>query len=195
MKTDILLSLRAERGMVLVITLFLMVVVGLIGLAAILTTSTDLQSSRRDRLEKSSFYAADGGVEVVPEVVNYYVENMPESDGYPDNLPSEFQPLIKDQYLTNEVMGYASNNDGSYDGTDTNPDVEFAVVGRDVDVDIDRFHTQHSDGSAAETLLGYEGIGTGLGGGAIAVYYRSASKGTDVDNTTNSVEIVYRYVY
>jgi hypothetical protein len=195
MKKNILLSLQAERGMVLVITLFLMVVVGLIGLAAILTTTTDLQSSRQDRLEKSSFYAADGGVEVVPEVVDYYVENMPEGSGYPYNLPSELQPLIKDQYLTNEVMGYASNNDGSSDGTDASPDVEFAVEGRDIDVDIDRFHTQHADGSAAETLLGYEGIGTGLGGGAIAVYYRSASKGTDVDNTTNSIEIVYRYVY
>jgi hypothetical protein len=195
MKKNILLSLRAERGMVLVITLFLMVVVGLIGLAAILTTTTDLKSSRQDRLEKSSFYAADGGVEVVPEVVDYYVENMPDGDGYPDNLPSELQPLMKDQYFTNEVMGYASHNDASSDGTDASPDVEFAVEGREVDVDVDRFHTQHSDGSAAETLLGYEGIGTGLGGGAISIYYRSASKGTDVDNTTNSIEIVYRYVY
>ncbi len=181
--------------MVLVIALSLMIIVALIGLAAILTASVDIKSSRFDRLEKSAFYAADAGVEIVPTVIDYYVENMPDSSGYPDNLSSELQPIMKDQYFLNEVMGYATNNDSSYDSTGYSPDVELALQGRDIDLDIDRFHTQHADGSSAESLLGYEGVGQGPGGGAIAVYYRSSAAGYEIDNTTKGVEVVYRCVY
>jgi hypothetical protein len=195
MKARIVEAIRNERGAVLIVSLFLMVVIALIGLAAILTTSADIKSSRLDRLDKSAFYAADAGVEVVPNVVDYYVDNMPDSTNYPSNLSTELQPLMKDQYFLNEIMGYSNNNDKDTDSTDASPDVEMTLQGRDVDLDIDRFHTQHSDGAAAESLLGYEGVGSGLGGGAISIYYRSDAKGHEIEDTTKSVEVVYRYVY
>lgn len=195
MVKNIIARAKDDKGAVLVITLCLMIIVALIGFAGITMTTVDLKSSGKDRLDKSAFYAADAGVEIVPEVVDYYVENLPEGSGYPDNLDAAFQPIMQDQYFLNEVMGYGTNNDGTSDSTNSSPDVELAVAGRDVEMDIDRFHTQHSVGHAAESLLGYEGVGSGLGGGAISIYYRSTSKGNDVRSTNSSIEVVYRYVY
>ncbi len=55
-------SRKEETGTALVITLFIMVIMCLIGAAALMTSSVDLRISGNYRVAKQAFYLADAGV-------------------------------------------------------------------------------------------------------------------------------------
>ncbi|RLA95341.1 MAG: hypothetical protein DRG25_00500 [Deltaproteobacteria bacterium] len=194
MKNTFLAEMKQEKGAVLITTLLIMIIMSLLGAAAIMTSSVDIKSSRQDRLKKSAFYAADAGVEIVPSIIDYYIKTLPDPAGFSDNLRSDLQEIVQDQYFLNEIMGYEENNDGSTDNPDNNPDLQITVDERQVKIDVDRIYTEHAGGGSAEALAGYEGTGTS-GFGGIAIYYRATSKGKAASNTTSNVEIVYRYIY
>jgi hypothetical protein len=189
-----LAKINDQDGAVLVTSLLIMVIMSLIGVAALLISSVDIKSSRLDRLEKAAFYAADAGVEVVPEIINYYVMSTPDAAGFPGNLRSDLQGVVRDRYFLNEIMGYETNNDGLADSPGNNPDAQITVQGRQINIDIDRFYTEHAGGGSAESLASYDGAGTsGIGG--MAMYYRATSRATAADDTTSNVEIIYRYIF
>jgi hypothetical protein len=194
MMKNALAKITEQDGAVLITSLLILVIMSLIGVAALLISSVDIKSSRLDRLEKSAFYAADAGVEIVPDLINYYVQFTPDGAGFPGNLRSDLQGVVRDRYFLNEIMGYESNNDGLSDSPDNNPDVQLTVQGRQIDLDIDRFFTEHAGGGSAESLASYEGAGTG-GVGGLAMYYRATSRATTADDTTSNVEIIYRYIF
>jgi hypothetical protein len=189
-------KLKEEQGMVLVVALFIMVVMALIGAAAMMVSSVDMGSSREDRLRRAAFFSAEGGIEMVPSILDYFIRNTPDPAGFPGNLRSDLQGMVQDGDFLNEIMGYDTNNDGSTDNPNNNPDVQMTTVdGRQVTLDIDRFFTEHAGGGSAESLVGYEGVGTSGGTGGTAVYYRATSRAADANNTVSNVEIVYRYIY
>ncbi len=189
-------KLQEEKGMVLVVALFIMVVMALIGAAAMMISSVDMKSSREDRLRRAVFFSAEGGIEMVPSILDYFIRNTPDPAGFPGNLRSDLQGVIQDGNFLSEIMGYDTNNDGSTDNPNNNPDAQMTTVdGRQVTLDIDRFFTEHAGGGSAESLVGYEGVGTSGGTGGTAVYYRATSRAADANNTVSNVEIVYRYIY
>jgi len=189
-------KLRDEKGMILAVALFIMVVMTLIGAAAVMLSSVDMRSSRDDRLRRATFFSAEGGVEMVPSILDYFIRNTPDPAGFPGNLRSDLQGMVQDGDFLNEIMGYDTNNDGATDSPNNNPDVEMTTIdGRQVTIDIDRFFTEHAGGGSAESLVGYEGIGTSGGTGGTAVYYRATSRAADADGAVSNVEIVYRFIY
>lgn len=196
-------QLKNRKGAALVTALLIMIVLSLMGAAAIFLSSLDIESSRQDRIKKSAFYSADAGVELAPSIIDYFIQTTPDPGGFPGNLRGDLQGIVDDPNFLSEIMGYTTDNDGATDSPQSNPDIHMALAGREIDMDIDRFRTEHAGGGSAESLAGYEGIGAGGSTGGTAVYYRARSRGRDpvnvrpgeVRNTVSEVEIVYRYIY
>lgn len=187
-------KLKEEDGAVLITALLLLIVLTLIGIAAIMTSNVDIKLAGNERRTKSAFYVADAGVEIAPGVINYYILNTPESSGFPDNLRADLQTFVLDQNFIDEIMDYPGN-DGASDSPGNNPDLRVAIEGQEVNVDVDRFHTEHPEAAPAGSFSAYEGAGLGAAIGGTAVYYRANSRGTVADDVSSTVEIVYRHIY
>jgi FlaG/FlaF family flagellin (archaellin) len=173
--------LRDERGAVLAIALLIMIALTLIGAAALITTTMELDISRNERLAKESFYMADGGTTLSPLIIEETIEGRA--------LPN-FEGINLNGNLYRELMGYDTENDT----LNSNPDISTEVNGKDMSVDIDRIGTQVLAGGAAEFAGGYEGIGAGAASGGIAIFYRVDSQGSAAATSRSQVETYYRKV-
>lgn len=173
--------LSNERGAVLATALLIMIALALIGAAALLTSTMELDISRNERLAKESFYVADGGTTLSPLIIEEAIGNraLPALDGI----------TINGDFLS-ELMGYATETDTPND----NPDVHTVLNNKDMNVDIDRIRTENLAGGAAEFAGGYEGIGAGAAAGGLAIFYRVDSQGSAMATSRSEVETYYRKV-
>lgn len=78
---------RGEKGTALVITLMTLVILIIIGLAALMTSSLDLKITGNEQMQKKAFYAADAGVNYVQYKINFY-SKIPIAGATP--IPEEF---------------------------------------------------------------------------------------------------------
>jgi len=62
--------LRNEKGAVFITALFVLLLLTIIGIAAITTTTTDLQIAGNQKLHSMAFYAAEAGIEVGRELLD-----------------------------------------------------------------------------------------------------------------------------
>lgn len=177
----------SERGSVLVVVLMLLVILSLMGAAAIMTTSTETRIAYNSRQAEESFSAADSGADLAIGIIRYLIAERPDPAGFPSNLRSDLQSVIQDQYLLNEVLAFATNNDGVTDSSFVSPDLRTTVGGNPITVDIDRLGTQFGQGgSAAAGALPARGM---------RLFFRVSTNGQLASGTTRSnVEVVYRYV-
>jgi Tfp pilus assembly protein PilX len=178
--------LRDERGAVLAIALLIMIALALIGAAAMITSTMELDIARNERLAKESFYMADGGTSLAPIIIEEAVETRA--------LPNIAGIEIKDNNLMFELMGYTTNNDKDTDNPNNNPDIYTEVNNKDINIDVDRVATQVLAGGAAEFAGGYEGIGGGGASGGIAIFYRVDSQGSSAGTSRALIETYYRKV-
>lgn len=169
----------------MVICLMILVILSLMGAAALMTSSTETKIAHNARKADQTFFTADSGVEVAMGVVSYFARNKPDPAGFPANLRADLQTIVQDQYLLNELMGFASPNDGATDNPEGNPDILMTIGGRQVTVDIDRLNELSSFGEALE--------GGGGRGSGPTVFYRAHAEGQEAGSRAG-VEIVYRFV-
>ena len=183
--------LRDERGAVLAIALLIMLALALIGAAAMITSTMELDIARNERLAKESFYMADGGTTLAPIIIEEAIETraLPVIDGVTLNAD-----------LISELMGSSETDSPE---PDKNPDLRMQINNKDITVDIDRIAAYALAGGAVEFAAGYEGIGGGGASGGIAIFYRVDSyggkitrknDGTEVYLNKSAVETYYRKV-
>jgi Tfp pilus assembly protein PilX len=173
--------LRDERGAVLAIALLIMLALALIGAAAMITSTMELDIARNERLAKESFYMADGGTTLSPILIEEAIEARA--------LPAMGGVTIDPDFL-NELLGYPT----ATDTPNSSPDITTEVNGKDINVDVDRIATQILAGGAAEFAAGYEGIGGGGASGGIAIFYRVDSQGSSAGTSRALIETYYRKV-
>jgi len=119
----------------------------------------ELARSREEKLIKNA-ESVGGGISIISE-------HLPGADA--EELRQVASHLIEKRPDIFAILGTsdsnrayicdASGNDATTDSPVNNPDVQIAVEGRPVSIDIDRFFTQHVGGGSAESLVGYEGAG------------------------------------
>jgi len=178
----------SERGAALVVVLMLLVILSLMGAAAIMTTGNETRIAHNSRQLDQSFYAADAGVETAPSIIGYFLREQPAAG----TSVTVGDAQVGDTNFINEVMGFASNNDGSTDSPRSTPDVTITLQGNPVTMDIDRVNAEFAAGSSAE-MGGYESAGAGGAGGGMSLYYRATSQGQS-GTVSSNVEVLYRYV-
>jgi len=186
-----LTELRNQRGNALVIALLMLVVLTLLGIAALTTSTVELQISGNDKVTRRAFYNADGGTETASELLEQNIEDRSWANNtdrgnvrveiglfylnQPSNTPD---PLPSD---TNRDAFYARNATSSVSHTN------MKVRGR----------TELSTGSAIQLAAGYEGKGKGAAGGGAWVMYDVRAQYVDPRgnrNTQATVNLGWRHV-
>jgi len=188
-----MIKLGEEKGVVLITALLIMIVLALVGMAAIMHSSIEINFSRNERLGKTALFGADGGVQTVPTIIQYYALNKPQSFAAVTPNLQAIMTNTNNNFL-NIVMGFATHS--ASDTPATNPDVTMNIQGSQANILISRVFAQQFQGGAAEANAGYEGAESGGGGGSgMAIYYRADSLGQTNQKTNSTVEIVYRLIY
>ena len=176
---------RNERGVVLIFALVLMLVLTIIGSSATLTSQVDLKLSGNTKVIRTSFYVADGGIQMAPKVVNRIITDRA--------IPSAAEtPLLTYDAanLVEKIMGYIKDDDHGTDTTDIamNQGTQGSIA-----VNVSRLDTHYLSGGGVEFAAGTEGVGVGGAAGA-AIIYSLASRGTvGTSPKTTDSDIIAQY--
>ena len=158
-----------ERGVVLIFALVLMLVATIIGSSATMTSQLDLKISGNTKVIRTSFYVADGGIQMAPKVISRITTDRA--------LPAlSDTPLLTydDANLLEKIMGYIEEDDPDTDISDIS--MTQGTQGS-IAVDLSRLGTQYLSGGGVEFAAGTEGVGVG-GSASAAIIYSLASRGT-----------------
>lgn len=158
-----------ERGVALVFALVLMLVVTIIGSSATMTSQVDLKISGNTKVIRTSFYVAEGGIQLAPKVIGRIIADRA--------LPTlSDTPLLTydTDNLLDKIMGYIEDDDP---GTDTTDIVMNQGTQGDLSLDLRRTRTEYLSGGGVEFAAGTEGVGVS-GASNAAVHYNLLSTGT-----------------
>ncbi|HET6466294.1 MAG TPA: pilus assembly PilX N-terminal domain-containing protein [Nitrospiria bacterium] len=176
-----------ERGAILLVTMMILLVLTVMGIAAISTTTSELQITGNAKVQNMVFYGADGGSRTYVPILKSIIDNRA--------IPAA--PLgtpVQDSNLLNELLGLnvSPPNDGGSDSPTNHPDLSLTAGNITVGVDIDRVQERFLSGGASEFAGGYEGIGASSSSGGIGIYYAMDSVG-QIGPSESQVSHVYIY--
>ena len=171
---------KRDNGYILITTLLLLLVLTVVGLAAIGTSTLENMLSGNIRLRERNIAKADGAIEISTEVI----EQVKGSAGNTDNFAN-----ITDPDLGNE-LGDPTNPPFDADNCDSSPDITFTVDSHDINVDIDRMYTKPPAGSSIEFASGADGASNNNP----IIFFRINSCSEDIRDSSAVCGAIYRYV-
>ncbi|MDA3835848.1 MAG: pilus assembly PilX N-terminal domain-containing protein [Spirochaetales bacterium] len=203
-------------GFVLVYAMMILLVLSLLGIAALNTTTTELMIAGNDYLHKKTFYRADGGTEIASSVIE---ENIACVTGFAANSGSdaELDGMIlvgsgslnlwqKTTFSTLSTCETAVDPDERCQETregdfialpaDTYRDILFPSDATNTDprTNITVFGSaQMTTGSALQMAAGYEGKGKGIGSGGSQLLYDVYAQRLDVNNAEALIHVQWRH--
>ncbi len=181
-----------EEGSTLVVILLIVSLLTLAGIASVNTSVTEVQTASNLMRYKITFYAAEGGLELVSELAEQNVM-CPNGFGEDDETPGERtigKVRVTDlNFQDNGSISGSSPEDGNRhlyypvdygSGAHTN-----VLIGED---------TSFGEASALQMAAGYEGIGKGAAGGGANKLYNIHVERQDVHNERSELLIQWRHV-
>jgi Tfp pilus assembly protein PilX len=171
-----------------------MIVLILIGAAAIITSTTEVEIAGNEKQYQMAFYAADSGANLSTRVIRDTV-SLNSNPIYGANPDVKVTP-----FFLHELLYFASAyNDGSSDTTLINPDVFIAGTAlsmvHSVGIDVDRdANSLILPGGGVEFGAGYEGTGGGDASGGNAILYRVKAQSQGPRNSSSTINTRYLYV-
>ncbi len=189
-----------ELGIALLTVMLLLLILTVLGVAAITATSLEIRMAGFSSSTEGSMAAAESctgtGVNVIAQTLSlgavptqYVVGGAgATSPVVPANAENA---STNPPSLTQEIFGQADNNVDTATGASAKPDLSFSVGPYAVVGDIDRLYVTQKAGSGLQFAGGYGGVGQG-GGGSENIFYRIDCQATNVaTGTTNRVQAVY----
>ncbi len=182
--------IQDESGSVTIVTaVLILVILTLLGLAAMDDTTVELQIAGNDQRSRIAFYNADSGVYGVPKIISRIVDisNPVGVAAEADSIAAgaAWDATTDRDIFFDQVMGY--------DPYDPAQDVVMGQGGFSTQVDVERTRSRILAGGGAEFASGTEGIGVGATGG-VAVYYELDSWGQSTLGAVSNVIADYRKV-
>jgi len=184
-------SFWTERGSALVIALLMLVVLTILGIAAITTSTVEVQISGNEKVYKRSFYAADGGTSMYSELLEQNIDNRQ----WADNSTRGDVKILKGTFYLNRP-----SNTPDATPSDTNRDAFFPRASTASDphtnVKVQGIPTL-STGSAIHMAAGYEGKGKSAAAGGAWIIYDVRAQYVDNRgnrNTQSTVDLGWRHV-
>jgi hypothetical protein len=183
--------LKNESGSVIIIAMIILVLLTIIGVAAINTSTTEVQIASNEQLHKIAFYAADGGTEAG---IKMLVKNIQERDWF-DNATIEGIQL--DGHSDNGTFYTNDRSDFGIPVSDDNRDAFLPAA-----YSTGESHTNLkfngsgdlSEGTATQLVSGYDGKGKGAASGGVWLMYDVRAQHVGVRNSQALVHVQYRYV-
>lgn len=166
------LPIKDGNGSILVVSMLVLSLLSMIGIAATTTSTIETQIATNDRIYKDTFYRAEGGLELAQELLEQNircpngftateVDDSAKIEGTITVEPSDDYGLAFWQNPTEFASLPTDNNRDVYitqnDGTHTN----LTFGGK----------THLSPGGSLQMAAGYEGIGKGAAGGGADILY------------------------
>jgi len=196
---------RNEDGFLLVLTMFILVVLTLIGISATNLSRIELQIAGNDRVHKETFYQADGGTEVgvnlLEENISCSTKGFTGSGSSPlligtaeitrDLLPSG----TRLNFWTNEIDPGLPLATAIPYPSDTQRHIRFPADDTVPHTNLHFFGGGSSlPGNAIQMIAGYEGTGysAAAGGGQLVINVDSQHMG--VLNSLSNIRVIWRHI-
>jgi hypothetical protein len=158
--------MKNEKGMVLVLAIFMLALLSMIGLSSMMTSTTDINIAANDKFSKLVYYDAESGLTIGGEVARlfYYPDNGTDLEKGFIDAPDNTTNLLNDQFHVGpektstdpDTKGLWHKNDQRLDTLDPDknenglPDPDLQLSGDlNVDVDIDKLYTKQAPGGGA----------------------------------------------
>jgi len=156
-----------EKGMVLVLAIFMLALLSMIGLSSMMTSTTEINISANEKFSKMVYYQAESGLTLGCELIERLQGTEVVDDG--ETIDQDETVTVVDGTFMRELknsdanMVWHKNNQMDFVGLDTDnsslgPDVllrgNFMV-----NLDIDKLGTAHVAGGGAEFGAGDQGVG------------------------------------
>ena len=170
------MSKKRDNGYILITTLLLLLVLTVVGLAAIGTSTLENMLSGNIRLRERNIAKADGAIEISTEVI----EQVKGSAGNTDNFANITDPDLGDELQ----LPFDDDN------CDSSPDITFTIDSHDINVDIDRMYTKQEAGSSIEFASGADGASNNNP----IIFFRINSCSEDIRDSSAVCGAIYRYV-
>ncbi|MEN8262084.1 MAG: pilus assembly PilX N-terminal domain-containing protein [Nitrospirota bacterium] len=154
-----------ENGYILVTAILLLMVLTVIGMAAMGTSSIENILSGNIRIIEENEALADSGIKHIPK---------PVGDMIMLTAPAEYTAYLGTSTDISNLIDELRGDSFDTDNTDASPDMTYVVDGTTVSIDIDKVSAAKSEGFAIMTHNCYEGVGRCDGKGAI--YFRVNSE-------------------
>ncbi len=150
-----------EEGMVLVMSIFMLALLSMIGVASMMTSTTEIDISANDKFHKIAFYNTESGMTVGTELI----ELMGGYDSVSDNYFYDDNNIIKvidGSFLFEKKDVTAStgdwDKDNQTDSVHVGPDIQLLAPFNAI-VDVDKVAVRPLAGGGAEFGSGAQGIG------------------------------------
>lgn len=179
---------RNEQGFILVWSLLLLVVVTLLGAAAISTSIFENQMAANEGLHKMTFYQADGGTENGVALLKHNINCISGFGGSSLDGGIEIDGSLNFWLANNVVTGIDMASDTNRDFyyprgyAGTEPHTNGRVNGR----------SQLVTGANLPMLAGYEGKGKALGADGAFLEYEIKVEHIGLRNSRSAVSLTYR---
>ena len=169
-------TIKNERGFVLIVSMLMLLVLMIIGIAATNTTTIELQISGNDKVSKQTFYQADSGTEAGIRVV----EDCIEESGF-DGTSWYGVTIGNANLYMNDAL--PSSVDASLTQGSEVTNLKF-VAGA----------THTTPGSGSQMAAGYEGKGKGAASGGAFKVYDIQSQHQGAVNSEATVWLQWRHM-
>jgi len=182
---------KAEGGSVLVISMLVLVLLTLIGIAAVTTSTLETDIAGNERFHTSAFYEADAGVELGQELLEQNIA-CPEGFTATETAGTLVEGTImveRESLAFYQNLAAATPSDEQRDAYlpadyGGGPHTNFTFGGK----------TVFSSGSALQMAAGYEGIGKGAAGGGAYVQYDILSQHRGTSGSESVVRAQWRHI-
>jgi len=156
-----------EQGFILVLAMFMLVLCSIIGVAAMLTSTMEVDIAGNEQVHKQTVYQAEAGYVVGAEAIR-------EKDGmgaWDDNelLNGDSSITVKDgDFLFEPRDDYPAgagvwNKKKQHDHVEQSADIEIRVKDHfNIDVDVDKIAAKYIAGGGVEFASGSEGMGVSM---------------------------------
>ena len=184
--------------MALLTVVLLLMIMTVLGIAAISTTSLENRMAGFTRTGEAAASSAESCVGAAVNIIQKTIDNGTLPAAFLDNaIPEGPVPQANGPTLQAEIMG---QNDNNTDDVNVAPNLGMPTPTQTVNNfvvrgDIDRLYATPRAGSAMQFAAGYEGTAAGAAGGGIDIMYRIDCTATDVATGTSSrITAVYACV-
>ncbi len=194
--------LREEKGSALIITILVVGLLAVIAISMTQTTKTETRITRNDRLYKSAFFQADGGVELGIMLVEANIDQRgftcPESGTCTyENVGIALTSgrFYQNTALDSSTRPSSSNRDAYYPvpATGQNPCPQSGNCLPTTSLNFGGT-TSLSTGGAIQMIAGYEGKGKSAAGAGAWVTYNIRSRNQGQDSSESTIDGRWRHV-
>ncbi len=197
-------AMKNEKGMVLVLAIFMLALLSMIGMSSMMTSTTDINIAGNDKFSKIVYYQTESGLTIAAEMIEklqefpafedneYFDDN--ETILIPDGAFMQEESTSKENKVwdpvdqTDDVTGDPDeqNEDGDLVGPDIQLSGELLVS-----VDIDKLGSKRIAGGGAEFAAADQGIGVT----AYKVLFNIESLGTLPNNSNVKADHIMGYEF